>query len=109
MTKPLSLIPFEKQPWESVKDGLKQKSYTFKGRRLRILLLGETFKEESWCLNGHVGFVLKGHMRINFNGTVAEYTAGDGLWIEEGEESKHKVMIEKDHEVELLLFENILE
>ncbi len=45
-------------------------------------------------------------MEIDFNGPIQPYEKGDGLWIKEGESSKHKVLIEKGKEVELLLFES---
>jgi quercetin dioxygenase-like cupin family protein len=56
-------------------------------------------------MNGHVGFVLRGEMKIDFNGKILSYKAGDGIWINQGVDSKHKVIIEKDKFVELILFE----
>ncbi len=45
-------------------------------------------------------------MKINFNEQVQEYKKNDGLWIEEGESNKHKVIIEKGKFVTLILFES---
>ena len=44
-------------------------------------------------------------MQIDFNGIIKPYKKGDGLWISQGENSKHKVLIEKGKHVELILFE----
>ena len=44
-------------------------------------------------------------MKIDFNGLIKEYKEGDGLWIEQGADSKHKVTVNKDEIVELILFE----
>ena len=45
-------------------------------------------------------------MQIDFNGIIKPYKKGDGLWISQGENSKHKVLIEKGKHVELILFES---
>ena len=45
-------------------------------------------------------------MQIDFNGIIKPYKKGDGLWISQGENSKHKVPIEKGKHVELILFES---
>lgn len=65
----------------------------------------EDFREDDWCLKGHIGFVLNGEMSIDFDGTIMQYKKGDGLWINQGHDSKHKVLIEKGKQIELILFE----
>lgn len=65
----------------------------------------DNFVEEEWCVSGHIGYVLDGEMTIDFNGTIKNYKKGDGLWIKEGESSKHKAIIKKGKQVELILFE----
>lgn len=100
-----NLIHFENIDWERPKEGVEQKVYTDGNQQLRLLRFRDSFVEEEWCLNGHVGFVLEGEMDINFNGVITKYKKGNGLWINEGESSKHKVMIEKGKQIELILFE----
>lgn len=101
------LIHFEALDWESSHRGVEQKVFTIGKRRLRLVRFRDTFLEEEWCLKGHVGFVVEGEMKIDFNGVIQEFKKGDGLWIEEGGASRHKVIMEKGKEVELILFESV--
>ena len=107
MNKANPLIQFELLDWENLQDGLQQKAFCSNDKRLRLLKITETFKEEHWCIKGHIGFVLSGKMKIDFDGIVRDFQKGDALWIEEGERSKHKVLMEKGGEVVLILFESI--
>lgn len=101
-----NLIKFQSIPWEQPKTGVQQKIYSDGKRRLRLLQFHDTFIEEDWCQKGHVGYVLSGEMTIDFNGTLKHYQQGDGLWIEAGESSKHKVLMKEGKSVELILFES---
>lgn len=103
------LIHFESMEWEHPKKGMKQKIYSDEKDRIRLLRFSDDFIEEEWCLKNHIGFVLNGEMKINFNGEIKSYRKGDGLWIKEGESSKHKVSIEKGKHIELILFESSAE
>ena len=102
-----NLIHFENLDWERPKEGVEQKVYSVGNERLRLLRFQDSFIEKEWCFDGHIGFVLQGEMKIDFNGTIKNYKKGDGLWINEGESSKHKVIIEKGKQIELILFESI--
>ncbi|MBL4755385.1 MAG: hypothetical protein JKY52_17535 [Flavobacteriales bacterium] len=46
-------------------------------------------------------------MKIDFNGEVVSYQKGDGLWISEGNASKHKVLMEKGGRALLFLVETL--
>ena len=102
-----NLIHFENMDWERPKEGVEQKICADGNQRLRLLKFRDSFVEEEWCLSGHIGFVLEGQMDISFNGVITSYKKGDGLWINEGESSKHKVIIEKGKQIELILFESM--
>ena len=39
----------------------------------RLLRFSDDFIEEEWCLKNHIGFVLNGEMKINFNGEIKSY------------------------------------
>lgn len=101
-----NLIKFEDLEWNKPKEGVGQKIYTDGKIRIRLLRFNEGFIEEDWCTKGHIGYVLDGEMRIDFNGEIKKYSKGDGLWIIKGENSRHKVMIEKGKQIELVLFES---
>jgi hypothetical protein len=102
-----NIIHFESLDWENPKEGVEQKVYSKGKKKMRLLVFQDTFIEEGWCLNGHVGFVLDGEMNVDFSGSIRKYKKGDGIWIDEGKSSKHKVVIEKGKHVELVLFESM--
>jgi len=99
------LIKFEHLDWEIIQMGMEQKFHSNNNKFLRLVRISHTFTETAWCLKNHIGFILKGKMKIDFNGLIKEYKEGDGLWIEQGADSKHKVTFNKDEIVELILFE----
>jgi len=99
------LICFDKMDWEKPNKGVEQKIYSDGEKRLRLLKFSDDFIENDWCLSAHVGFVLDGEMKIDFNGDINFYKKGDGLWINKGDKSKHKVIIEKGKQIKLILFE----
>jgi hypothetical protein len=98
-------IEFEKLDWVTIQNGMDQKVYSKNNKILRLVKIGNAFVETDWCLNNHIGYVIRGKMKIDFDGAIHQYKKGDGLWIEDGKNSKHKVIIEKGEEVELILFE----
>ena len=102
-----SLVLFENIPWETPQQGVFQKVYTKGNQRLRLLRFSDAFVERDWCTNGHIGYVLEGEMQLDFDGKLQSYKKGDGLWINEGADAKHKVVMEKGKTVELILFEKI--
>lgn len=104
MTEPL--IAFREIPWEHPAPGVAQKVSSDGTKRLRLLRFADSFVEEDWCPKGHVGYVMSGEMHISFNGNLRKFQTGDGLWIEPGDESKHKVIMTKGKRVELILFES---
>jgi len=100
-----NLLKFGDLEWDKPHVGVEQKFYSDGKTRIRLLRFYDDFVEEHWCTKGHIGYVLDGEMTIDFNGELKNYQKGDGLWIVKGEQSKHKVLIEKGKHVELLLFE----
>lgn len=98
-------VDFNNLEWETPSKGVKQKIFLKGNQKVRLLRFYDDFIEEGWCTKGHVGYVTDGEMTIDFNGEMVNYKKGDGLWIESGENSKHKVSISKGKFVELILFE----
>ena len=99
------LIRFKNIDGKKTSNGIEQKVYSQDGKKMRLLKFFDNFREVDWCTKGHTGFVLKGEMKIDFNGHIKKYKKGDGLWISKGLPTKHKVIIEKGKQVELILFE----
>jgi len=98
-------IEFENIKLETPKTGVEQKIFLKAGQRIRLVRFFDDFIEENWCAKGHIGYVTDGEMTIEFKGEKINYKKGDGLWIEHGDNNKHKVTIEKGKFVELILFE----
>lgn len=92
-------------PWETPAIGAQQKVITGQGKQVRLLRFTDTFVEPEWCTKGHIGYMVEGTMTVNFNGNRIAYKAGDVLWIEPGENHKHKVEMSPGESVTLFLYE----
>jgi hypothetical protein len=98
-------ILFRDMPWETPAPGVRYKSVNRKGQRLRLVEFSDAFVEREWCKKGHIGYVLDGELSINYIGKSIKYNPGDGIFIEEGEESKHKAIIPKGKKALIILVE----
>ncbi len=65
----------------------------------------EEFDEKEWCTKGHAGYVLEGSLSVDFNGTTVEFSAGDGIFMPQGNESRHKAFVARGGKALVLLFE----
>lgn len=73
-------IDFQEIEWET-SVGLKQKRIVRSGHTQRLVHFEHGFIEKEWCKKEHMGYVLSGEMKIDFNGHIVEYSKGDGLFI----------------------------
>ncbi len=83
-------VEFESLPWQSPTKGVRFKEFQHEGRKLRLVEFARDFVEPDWCVKGHIGYVLKGEGKVDFNGHVVHFTAGKGIFIPPGISSKHK-------------------
>lgn len=83
-------ISFDEIEWQQVRPDVRQKVYCEGSRQVRLVEFEASDGAEHWCETGHIGYVLKGGLRISFNGEVVSFKAGDGLFIPAGAESKHR-------------------
>ena len=83
-------IDFDALPWESATPGARFKLFHDGGKRLRIVEFTHEFVEPDWCEKGHIGFVLKGELEIDFRGQLVRYPEGSGIFIAAGPISGHK-------------------
>jgi hypothetical protein len=86
-------VDFDALPWQSQLAGARYKVYAREGRRLRLVEFSHGFAESDWCLKGHIGYVLEGEMDVDFSGDLVHFSAGDGICISAGPESKHMVRV----------------
>ena len=89
-------IGFDTLDWESQLPGVRYKAFQRGGTRLRVAEYSRDFVAPDWCREGHVGYVLEGEVDIDFNGEVVRFSAGDGVFIPEGEENRHKPTVVTD-------------
>jgi quercetin dioxygenase-like cupin family protein len=49
-----------------------------------------------WCEKGHVGYILEGEFEIEFDNTTHVFRQGDGLFIPDGAEHRHRARVLSD-------------
>ena len=89
-------VDFDSVPWQALAKGAKHKVFQQGNRKLRLLEFSRGFVEPDWCTKGHIGYVLEGKLSIDFNGNVVRFSAGDGVFIPPGVESKHMATVISD-------------
>lgn len=99
-------VIFSKLFWQSPQSGVRYKKYDSGGKQIRLVEFDKSFVEQEWCLIGHIGFVIKGEIEIDFNGNSIYYEAGNAIFILPGEEHKHKLKVVSDRAI-LFLVENV--
>ena len=99
------LVDFKNINWESVYTGQREKAYVEGNRRIRLVELSDEYAEEDWCEKEHWGYVLEGRISILFNETSVTFNKGDGMFIPEGEQNRHKGRIAKGEKVLMLFVE----
>jgi len=99
-------VDFKSMSWERPMPGARFKAYQNNGRKLRFIEFEKAFVEPDWCKKGHIGLVLEGEMEIDFNGDAVHFGPGDGLFIPEGETTKHMAKVLTDV-VRLILVEDV--
>lgn len=99
------LIDFNNLDWVSPGPGIRYKEYVRGDKRIRLVELSEGFAEKEWCIKGHIGYILKGSLSIDFDGRIINFKTGDCLFIPEG--NKHMASITRGKRVSIILFEEI--
>lgn len=88
-------IDFESLPWESPIEGMRQKVVTDAGKKLRLVEYTQAMPPH-WCPKGHYGYILKGRFEVEFDNTTEIYEEGDGVFIPDGEEHRHRAKVLSD-------------
>ena len=83
-------ILFDALEWQNGIHGARFKEFVSGNKQLRLLEITSEFIEPDWCEKGHVGFVTKGELEIDFHGHQVRYPEGSGVLIPAGSESGHK-------------------
>ena len=99
-------ISFEDMQWQQVRPDVRQTVYCEGSRQIRLVEFATSDGAEHWCEVGHIGYVLKGGLRISFDGKVISFAAGDGLFIPSGAASRHR-SVAIEHGTQLLMVEDL--
>jgi ethanolamine utilization protein EutQ (cupin superfamily) len=88
-------IDFSRIEWKSLVAGARHKYLDQNGLRLRLI---EYSKEmiPHWCEKGHCGYLIEGRMEIEYQNATIVYNPGDGIYIPDGPEHKHRGRIISD-------------
>ncbi len=100
MEKP---IRFNEISWDISTKGISQKVFSEGNTTIRLVRFNDEFIEEHWCTKSHLGYILKGELRLSFSDRMETYNEGDALMLTSGK--KHKIIMMKGKSVELILFE----
>ena len=83
-------VEFDSLPWETPMPGVRMKVFRDGQKQMRLAEFSSDFVEPHWCEKGHIGFVLRGELEIDFHGTLVRYTEGTGIFIPRGADHGHK-------------------
>jgi quercetin dioxygenase-like cupin family protein len=81
---------FASMDWESTAPKVRRKLHQVADRQLRVVEFGRGLEHPEWCQTGHIGYVLQGELRLEFEGGTLEIGPGDGFVIPDGEASRHR-------------------
>ncbi len=85
-------INFNDVKWQSPIEGVNAKAVNYNKKQLRLIEYSNQM-EPHWCSRGHYGMILEGEMEIEFNTATVLFQAGDGVFIPDGEEHRHKARV----------------
>jgi quercetin dioxygenase-like cupin family protein len=88
-------IDFESLPWEPVMDGVRQKVVAHSGRKVRFVEYSKAMPPH-WCAKGHFGYILRGRLEIEFGNGTQVFEEGNGVFIPDGEEHRHRATVLSD-------------
>lgn len=85
-------VNFDDLDWENPLEGIKCKIFKQRDRQLRLV---EYSKEMPlhWCENGHYGYIIDGRLEIEYQDEKVIYQNGDGVFIPNGKEHKHRAKV----------------
>lgn len=80
---------FDKLEWESPIEGVRHKYIDQNNLRIRLVEYSKEMPPH-WCEKGHYGYLIEGQMEIEYENSKIIYKAGDGIFIPDGPDHKHR-------------------
>jgi quercetin dioxygenase-like cupin family protein len=82
-------VEFAKLEWESPIEGVRHKYIDQNNFRIRLVEYSEEMPLH-WCEKGHYGYLIEGQLEIEYESAKIIYGPGDGIFIPDGPEHKHR-------------------
>jgi len=98
-------VNFEGLDWVVPIKGVNSKIYKQGDKQLRFV----TYTKEMpphWCEKGHFGMILEGDFEIEFENEKLIFRKGDGVFIPDGAEHKHRARVLSEY-VKVLFVEDV--
>ena len=88
-------VEFGQIEWESPMQGVRHKYLDQDHNRMRLV---EYFREmpPHWCEKAHYGYVFEGRLEIEYHAGKVVYEPGDGIFIPEGPDHRHRATVLTD-------------
>ena len=98
-------VNFDKLDWEEPLEGIKCKIYKYEDKQLRLIVYSKEMPLH-WCEKGHYGYILDGKFEIELPNKKVIYQTGDGVFIPEGKEHRHRAKVLTEF-VKVIFIENV--
>jgi quercetin dioxygenase-like cupin family protein len=82
-------VEFDKLRWETPVEGVRHKYIDQDELRLRLVEYSQEMPLH-WCEKGHYGYLIKGQMEIEYDNEKIIYNPGDGIFIPDGPDHRHR-------------------
>lgn len=98
-------VNFNDINWEEPLEGVKCKVYKHGDKKLRLVVYSKEMHLH-WCEKGHYGYILDGKFEIEYQNEKVVYQTGDGVFIPDGKEHKHRAKALSEF-VKVIFVENV--
>lgn len=85
-------VAFDRMEWNSPMEGVRDKTVVQDGLALRLVEYNRSMPLH-WCDRGHWGCLIEGEMEIEFDAESVRYAAGDGIFIPDGVQHRHRARV----------------
>lgn len=98
---------FDEIDWSDSAPGLRVKQVINGNKQLRLVEFTEAYDKEAWCSIGHTGLVMEGRLTFSFDDSEMNLVAGQAFQISDGEQDRHRTIIQPGDYAVLFLTEDI--
>jgi ethanolamine utilization protein EutQ (cupin superfamily) len=98
-------VKFDDLEWEEPLEGITCKIYKQGSTQIRLVSYSKKMPPH-WCEKGHYGYILEGIFEIEFQDKTVIFQTGDGVFIPEGKEHRHRARVLSES-VKVIFVENV--